>query len=111
MDILLMPYTKKVTFSGDYGNIIDFMSPMKMFDYLGAGKIIISSDIKILREILVNDFNSFLIKDFMNKEKWKIKIDKIKMKSEKIKEIRVNAFKTALKYNWESRAKKMLKSL
>ncbi len=111
MDILLMPYTKKATFSGDYGNIIDFMSPMKMFDYLGAGKIIISSDIKILREILVNDFNSFLIKDFMNKEKWKIKIDKIKMKSEKIKEIRVNAFKTALKYNWESRAKKMLKSL
>ena len=38
MDILLMPYTDKTTFSGNYGDIVNFMSPMKMFDYLGAGK-------------------------------------------------------------------------
>lgn len=109
MDILLMPYTKKATFSGDYGDIINFMSPMKMFDYLGAGKIIISSNIKVLREILVDNFNSLLINDFTEKEKWKIKIDKIKMNSEKMKRIRINALKTALKYNWVIRAKKMLK--
>ena len=111
MDILLMPYTKQATISGDYGNIIDFMSPMKMFDYLGAGKIIISSNIKVLREVLVNDFNSILIKNFVNKNKWKIKIDKIKMNSKKIKIMQINALNTAQKYNWVIRARKMLKSI
>ena len=38
MDILLMPYTHKVTTAGDASNNIKFMSPMKMFDYLGSGK-------------------------------------------------------------------------
>ena len=104
-----MPYTKQATISGDYGNIIDFMSPMKMFDYLGAGKIIISSNIKVLREVLVNDFNSILIKNFVDKNKWKIKIDKIKMNSKKIKIMQINALRTSQKYNWVTRARKMLK--
>ena len=73
MDILLMPYTKKATFSGNYGNIINFMSPMKMFDYLGAGKLIISSIIKVLREILTDNYNSILIKDYLNVLEWKKK--------------------------------------
>ena len=33
-----MPYTHKVTTAGDVSNIIKFMSPMKMFDYLGLEK-------------------------------------------------------------------------
>ena len=66
-----MPYTKKATFSGNYGNIINFMSPMKMFDYLGAGKLIISSNIKVLREILTDNYNSILIKDYLNVLEWK----------------------------------------
>ena len=80
MDILLMPYTKKATFSGNYGNIINFMSPMKMFDYLGAGKIIISSNIKVLREILLNNYNSILINDYLRPLEWKKKIDNISLK-------------------------------
>ena len=84
MDILLMPYTNKATISGDYGNIINFMSPMKMFDYLGAGKIIISSNIKVLREVLIDNFNSILIKDFLNIYKWKEQIDKVNLKKKKI---------------------------
>ena len=42
-----MPYTEKVTTAGDVSNIINFMSPMKMFDYLGSGKILITSNIKV----------------------------------------------------------------
>ena len=85
MDILLMPYTKKATISGDHGNIINFMSPMKMFDYLGAGKIIISSNIKVLREVLINNFNSVLIKNFTNVYKWKEQIDKVDLKKKVFK--------------------------
>ena len=109
MDVLLMPYTKEATFSGNYGNIINFMSPMKMFDYLGAGKIIISSNIKVLREVLKNDFNSLLIKNYLNVNEWKKKIDMIKLEKDKFVKIRLNALKTAQKYSWENRAKKMMR--
>ena len=51
MDILLMPYTNKITTTGNIGNIINFTSPMKMFDYLGSAKIILSAEIPVLKEI------------------------------------------------------------
>tara|TARA_Y100000590_G_scaffold156343_1_gene179698 strand:- start:521 stop:1633 length:1113 start_codon:yes stop_codon:yes gene_type:complete len=109
MDVLLMPYTKLATFSGNYGNIINFMSPMKMFDYMGAGKIIVSSNIKVLREILKNDFNSLLIKKYLNVNEWKKKIDMIKLEKNKFVKLRLNALKTAQKFTWDNRAKKMIR--
>lgn len=111
MDILLMPYSKNVTFSGDYGNIINFMSPMKMFDYLASGKIILSSDIKVLREILIDKYNSILIKDFLNIQKWKEQIDKIDFRKNKYLQLRHNAIKTSLNFTWKKRVYKMLENI
>ena len=108
MDVLLMPYTKKATTFGDFGNIIKFMSPMKMFDYLGASKIILSADIPVLREVLISNYNSILVKNYMNVNSWKIIIDKIRFNPNKFLNIRKNALKTAMKNNWNIRAKKML---
>ena len=109
MDILLMPYTKYATFSGNYGNIINFMSPMKMFDYLGAGKIIVSSNIKVLKEVLKNNFNSLLINNYLDVNEWKKKIDMIKLEKDKFTKLRLNALKTAKKYSWNNRAKKIIR--
>ena len=108
MDILLMPYTKKATTFGDFGNIIKFMSPMKMFDYLGSSKIILSADIPVLREVLISNYNSILVKNYTNVNSWKSIIDKIRFNPNKFLNIRKNALKTAIKNNWNSRAKKML---
>ena len=108
MDILLMPYTNRSTFSGDYGNIIDFMSPMKMFDYLGAGKVIISSEIRVLKEILKNNYNSILVKDYLNVLSWKKVIEKIDLSSSFVKKLCNNAEYTGQKYNWIDRAKKII---
>ena len=108
MDVLLMPYTDKATSAGDVSNIIKFMSPMKMFDYLGSGKVIISSDIKVLREILINNYNSILIKNYLDINSWKKQIDKVNLKSKKYIRIKKNAIKTASKHTWEERASQML---
>jgi hypothetical protein len=108
MDVLLMPYTDKATISGDYGNIINFMSPMKMFDYLGSGKIILSADIKVLREVLKNNYNSILIKNYNNVYAWKKEIDKIKFNKNKYFIIRKNALKTANKYTWKKRVEEII---
>ena len=50
-DILLMPYETNVTVSGG-GNTADVCSPMKMFEYMAAGRAILSSDLPVLHEVL-----------------------------------------------------------
>ena len=57
-DILLMPYERQITGSSG-GNSVDYCSPMKMFEYMGCGRAIISSDLPAIREIL-NNSNSVL---------------------------------------------------
>ena len=56
-----MPYEEKVMVNSKSLNTSKYMSPLKMFDYLAAGKIIISSNQK-LREILKNNYNCFIVK-------------------------------------------------
>ncbi len=50
-DVLLMPYQSQVTGSSG-GDIAPFLSPMKVFEYLACGRVILSSDLPVLREVL-----------------------------------------------------------
>jgi glycosyltransferase involved in cell wall biosynthesis len=50
-DILLMPYEQVITGSSG-GNTAEICSPMKMFEYMAAGRAILSSDLPVLREVL-----------------------------------------------------------
>ena len=50
-DFLLMPYEKAIAGSSG-GNSAAICSPMKMFDYLAAGRVILSSDLQVLHEVL-----------------------------------------------------------
>ena len=108
MDIVLMPYSKIVTSTGNIGNIANFMSPMKMFDYLALGKLIISSDIPVLREILKHNRNAILIKNFENVYQWKKNINNFNYNPAKIMIIKKNALRTVRNLTWIIRAKKMV---
>ncbi|HEY3345319.1 MAG TPA: glycosyltransferase [Anaerolineaceae bacterium] len=50
-DILLMPYEQAIAGSSG-GNSADICSPMKMFEYMAAGRAILSSDLPVIREVL-----------------------------------------------------------
>ena len=50
-EILLMPYEKAIAGSSG-GNSVDICSPMKMFEYMAAGRAIISSDLPVIHEML-----------------------------------------------------------
>ncbi len=50
-DILLMPYERAIAGSSG-GNSVDICSPMKMFEYLAAGRAIVSSDLPVIHEVL-----------------------------------------------------------
>jgi glycosyltransferase involved in cell wall biosynthesis len=58
-DVLLMPYARAITVSGG-GDTSDYASPMKMFEYMAAGRVILSSDLPVLREVL-NEENAVLL--------------------------------------------------
>ena len=111
MDVLLMPYQEKIVAAGNFGNIIDFTSPLKLFDYLACGKIIISSQVKVLEEILKEKKNVIFIKNFNNPYSWKKEISKIKYLHDKRLIISRNNFKMSKNYKLKERAKKILDSL
>ena len=111
MDILLMPYQEKIAAAGNVGNIIDFTSPLKLFDYMACGKIIISSNVKVLREILKEKKNAIFIRNFNNVFSWKNEIKKIKILQSKRFIISQNNLKLSKNYITGKRAKKFLENL
>lgn len=59
-DVVLAPYQERVHgFEGKH-NLANWMSPLKLFEYMAAEKAIICSDLPVLREILVHKKTAFL---------------------------------------------------
>jgi glycosyltransferase involved in cell wall biosynthesis len=61
LDVLLMPYQRQVAVAGGRSDTSDWMSPMKLFEYMATGRPIISSDLPVLREVLVDRENALLV--------------------------------------------------
>lgn len=57
-DVLLLPNQRTVSGSGG-GDIARWTSPMKLFEYMACGRLIIASDLPVLREVL-NEENALL---------------------------------------------------
>ena len=106
-DLLLLPYSSKVNISSDSKSpdISKFMSPLKLFESLASGTPILCSNIKVLREILKNNYNSILVNKFEDKNEWIRKIKKISKNIKKLKKISINAKITSKKYTWFKRSK------
>ena len=51
-DILLMPYSHSIMGSSGSADSAAVASPMKMFEYMAAGRAIVSSDLPVVREVL-----------------------------------------------------------
>lgn len=60
-DILLMPYQKQVSIGVAGHDTARWMSPMKMFEYMGAGVPIISSRLPVLEEVLRAESNCLMV--------------------------------------------------
>jgi len=51
-DILLMPYGRSIVGSSGTVDSANVASPMKMFEYMAAGRVIVTSDLPVIREVL-----------------------------------------------------------
>jgi glycosyltransferase involved in cell wall biosynthesis len=103
-DVLLMPYQQKVAASSG-GNIADYLSPMKLFEYLACGRPILSSDLPVLREVL-NDGNAILLPPD-NIGAWVKAIKEIEADLPRRQALQVQARQKSVLYTWEARAAKI----
>lgn len=110
-DLLLMPYQSKISINSVNfkDDISKFISPLKMFEYLASGIPIISSDLKVLREKLINRRNSILIKNYSNPLAWKRAINELSDNFYLRQKISKNSILTAQKNTWAQRTKKIYK--
>jgi glycosyltransferase involved in cell wall biosynthesis len=104
-DVLLMPYENIIAGSSG-GNSVDFCSPMKMFEYMAAGKPIISSDLPIIHEVLNKKNAIFCPFDDVNQ--WVKAIERLKEDSELGQKIGNKAKNDVEQYTWIERTKNSL---
>tara|TARA_B100000315_G_scaffold170872_1_gene159388 strand:+ start:1035 stop:2204 length:1170 start_codon:yes stop_codon:yes gene_type:complete len=107
-DILLMPYQKKVSLRGNKRDTSEFMSPMKMFEYMASGRPIISSRLPVLMEVLSHDQNALLAEpDVVNE--WLSAVTLLKENRQLRDSLAQKATEDVMNYTWEERADSVLK--
>ena len=106
-DILLMPHQVNAGI-GSGKSIAKWTSPMKMFEYMASGRVIISSDLPVLREVL-NEKNAVLCHP-EKIEQWLSAIRKIEKMPEWALQIAATAQKDVRQYTWKKRVEKIIKA-
>lgn len=99
-DVLILPNTGKQKVS------LYYTSPMKLFEYLAAGKPIVASAIPSIMEIL-NDSNSVLVSPDDPAE-LAMGINKVFKSADFAKSIAGKASRDSKKYTWEKRAQMII---
>lgn len=106
-DVLLMPYEEEVyTRAGT--NTAAFASPMKMFEYMAAGKPIIASNLSVLQEVLKDGENA-LLRPAGESHAWQEALKKLQQNPVLAIELGQRARCDAAQYTWEKRAQLILK--
>jgi len=104
-DILLLPNQDKLMCKGeDIGKVT---SPLKMFEYMASARVIIASDLPVLREILNEDNSYFAAADDV--EQWCRAVNYISEHREEACLKAQRAQNDVKQYTWKNRALRMLK--
>ncbi len=108
MDVLLAPYqTNTQTIGGTRS--ADYMSPLKIFEYMSVQKPIIASDLPVLREVL--DETCALLVPCNDVDRWREALEKLTGR-ELAHTLAKRAFERLVsRYTWQVRAKEVLNDL
>lgn len=110
-DILLAPYHRTgVITSGGGQDSSKYMSPIKLMEYLSAGKAIIASDLKPIRDLLGKDVA--LLANPENIDEWDSALKYLmenEVERKKMGEAALALFRE--EYTWEMRAQRLLERI
>jgi len=104
-ETLLIPYTPGFTNSGGE-DISAVSSPMKIFEYMASGRVIISSDLPVLREVL-NEKNAIFCPPEDN-DSWELALRHLQVNPQHAQPLADQARRDAEKYSWLKRSRLIL---
>jgi len=107
-DVLLMPYEKAIAGSSG-GNSAEICSPMKMFDYLATGRVIMTSELPVLHEVL-NVSNAIFCPP-VNVDSWVKTIQELRADPEGAALLARQAKQDSMQYSWKNRARLALEGM
>jgi glycosyltransferase involved in cell wall biosynthesis len=107
-DILLMPYARQITGSSG-GNSSDICSPMKLFEYLAAGRAILSADLPVLHEILTRENAQFAPPE--DEIAWASALSRLLSDSALRQQLAAQAHRDVQQYSWRTREQHCLEGL
>ncbi len=110
-DAVLLPSQREVYGASGRSAIGEFMSPMKLFEYMAAGKPIVSSDLPVLREVLRHRENALLVPPD-DARAWKEALEKLASEPDLARRLAETACRDFLNhYTWDARAASVLEGL
>jgi len=108
-DILLMPYGRSIMGSSGTADSASVASPMKMFEYMAAGRAIVTAELPVIREVL-NEKNAVFCEPD-NIGKWKVEIERLLVDEPRRIELGEQARQDVESYTWLARAEKIMRGL
>ena len=105
-DVLLMPYSHSIMGSSGSADSAAVASPMKMFEYMAAGRAIVSSDLPVIREVLNARNAVFCEPDKIGD--WRLEIEALLNEDARRIELGKQARQDVQGYTWVARAQRIL---
>jgi glycosyltransferase involved in cell wall biosynthesis len=105
-DILLMPYSRSIMGSSGTADSASVASPMKMFEYMAAGRAIVSADLPVIREVL-NEKNAVFCKPDEVRD-WRLEIEELLKDKVRRAELGNQARRDVEKFSWLVREERIL---
>ena len=105
-DILLMPYGRSIMGSSGSADSAAVASPMKMFEYMAAGRAILSADLPVIREVLNEQNAVFCEPDHM--EDWRLEVESLLGNANRRLVLGNQARRDVQGYTWVARAKRIM---
>lgn len=107
-DVVIAPYQRVVYGFNGKNNLAEWTSPMKIFDYMSAGKPIIASDLPFMREVLETEKNAILC-DPDDISAWSQALTRLSREKDLAERLGTTAQENfLLNYKWEKRAQSVL---
>lgn len=105
-DVLIAPYSTKV-YDNAGNDITDYMSPLKIFEYMSSKTPFVCSDMPFLRSFLQNDIHCLMAKA-EDIDDWKCMLDRLIFDADKKIMLATNAYDLYIRnYTWDKRAVKV----
>lgn len=105
-DVVLAPYQRSVHGSGGT-DLSDWMSPLKLFEYMAQGKPIVCADLPVLREVMTDGVNGLLSAPD-DIDAWAASLTDLRDRPDRRAALGATARADFLaRYTWEQRARRL----